>query len=106
MTEKDTEVAEMLWMELQKERAHLDAECTEDEVEQEAAWWQEAMSCVLDAMATKCRICARSQRWQNTDIEERRMTVGREKRSKRNTEEATCEKAELLMLIPQSKSQM
>ena len=37
MTEEDAEAAEKLWVELAKERAHLDAECTEDEVEQEAA---------------------------------------------------------------------
>jgi hypothetical protein len=37
MTEKDVEAAEKLWMELARERAQLDAECTEDEVEQEAA---------------------------------------------------------------------
>jgi len=34
--EKDVEAAEKLWMELAKERAHLHAECTADEVEQEA----------------------------------------------------------------------
>jgi len=37
MTEKDAEAAEKLWMELAKERAQLDAECTEDEVVQEDA---------------------------------------------------------------------
>jgi hypothetical protein len=37
MTEEDAKAAEKLWMELAKERAHLDAECTADEVEQEAA---------------------------------------------------------------------
>jgi hypothetical protein len=37
MTEKDAEAAEKLWTELAMERAHQDAECTEDEVEQEAA---------------------------------------------------------------------
>jgi hypothetical protein len=29
MTEKDLETAEKLWMDLAKERAHLDVECTE-----------------------------------------------------------------------------
>jgi len=33
MTQKDLETAEKLWMDLAKETAHLDAECTEDEVE-------------------------------------------------------------------------
>jgi len=32
MTEEDEEAAKKLWMELAKERAHLDAACTEDEV--------------------------------------------------------------------------
>jgi hypothetical protein len=34
MTEKDLETAEKLWMDLAKVRAHLDAECAEDKVEQ------------------------------------------------------------------------
>jgi len=51
ITEKDTEAAEKLWMELAKERAQLDAECPEDEVEQETSRCQDAMSNVLDAMA-------------------------------------------------------
>jgi hypothetical protein len=37
MTDKDAEAAEKLWMELAKERAQLEADCTEDEVEQKAA---------------------------------------------------------------------
>jgi hypothetical protein len=37
MMEEDAEAAEKLWMELAKERTQLDAECTTDEVEQEAA---------------------------------------------------------------------
>jgi len=68
MTEEDEEAAEVLWTELAKERAHLDAECTADEVEQEAAWCQEAMGNVLDATAKKIRICARSNRWWKADI--------------------------------------
>ena len=35
-TEKDVEAAGKLWAELAKERAQVDAECTVDEVEQEA----------------------------------------------------------------------
>ena len=70
MTEKDAEAAEKLLMELAKERAQLDAEWTEDEVEQEAAWCQEPISSILDATAKKIRICARSKRWWNTDIKE------------------------------------
>ena len=63
MTEKDMEAAEKLWMQLAKERDQLDAECTEDDMEQEAACCQEAISSVLDTMAKKIRICARSKRW-------------------------------------------
>jgi hypothetical protein len=34
MTEEDAKGPEKLWMELAKERAHLDTECTADEVAQ------------------------------------------------------------------------
>jgi len=105
MTEKDREAAEKLWTALARERAHLDAECTEDEVEQEAAWCQEAMSIVLDATAKKIRICTKSKRWWNADIKERRNAVGREKR-KRNSGEAARAKAELQRSIQRSKSRM
>jgi len=62
MTKEDAEDAEKLLAELAKVRAHLDAEYTEDEVEQEAAWCQEAMSGFLNATAKKIRICAKSKR--------------------------------------------
>jgi len=93
-------------MELAKEKAQLDAECTEDKVEQEAAWCQEAMSSVLDAMAKKIRICARSKGWWNTDIRERRRTVGRERRRGWNSDQAARAKAELQKSIRQSKRTM
>jgi len=80
MMEKDAEAAEKLWTNFARERAHLDAEFTEDEVEQEAAWCQEAMSLVLDATAQKIWICSQSKRGWNTDIKEGRMAVGIEKR--------------------------
>jgi ribosomal protein L10 len=83
MTEEDAKAAEKLWMELAKERAHLDAECTAEEVEQETTWGQEAMSNVIDATAKKITICAQSKRWWNADIRERRKAVGREKRRRR-----------------------
>jgi hypothetical protein len=105
MMEEDLEAAEELWRELAKERAHLGAECTADEVEHEAASCQEAMSSVLNATAKKIRICARSKRWWNADIKERRKAVGREKR-RRNSGEAARAKAKLLKSIRQSKSKM
>jgi hypothetical protein len=95
MTEEDAKAAEKRWMELPKERAHLDAECTADEVEQEGAWCQEAMGNVRDATTQKIRICTKSKRWWNADIWERRMAVGRDKRRRRNSAEATKAKAEL-----------
>jgi len=61
MTEEDVELAENLWIELAKDSANLDVECTSDEVEQEAAWCGEAMRNVLKATAKKIRICARSK---------------------------------------------
>jgi len=53
------EAAEKLRRELAKEQAQLDADCTEDEVEQEAAWGQKTMSSILNALPKKIRICAR-----------------------------------------------
>jgi hydrogenase maturation factor HypF (carbamoyltransferase family) len=106
MTKEDAKAVEKLWSELAKERAHLDAECTADEVEQEAAWYQEAMGNVLDATAKKIRICARSKRWWNADIKKRRQAVGREKRRRRNSEEAARAKVELQKSIRQSKRKM
>jgi len=49
-------------------------------VEQEATWCQEAISSVLDATAKNIRIRASSKRWWNTDIKDRRRTVGSERR--------------------------
>jgi hypothetical protein len=36
MTEENAKVAKKVWMELAKERGHLDAACEEDQVKQEA----------------------------------------------------------------------
>jgi len=105
-TEKEAEAAEELWMQLAKERAQQDSECTEDEVEQEAAWCQEAISSVLHATAKQIRICARSKRWWNVDIKERRWTVGTERRRRQNSEEAALAKAEHQKSTWQSKKKM
>jgi len=103
MTEEEEEAAEKLWTELAKERPHLDAERTADEVEQEAAWCQDTMGSVPDTTAKKIRICARSKRWWNANIKKRRQAVGREKRRRRNSGEAARGKAELQKSIRQSK---
>ena len=106
MTEKDAEAAEKLWKELVKERAQLDAECTEDEVDQEAASCQQTISSVLDDTANKIRICARSKRWWNAKIKERRRMVGRERRRRRTPEDATRASKELQNSILHSKKTM
>jgi len=79
MMEEHMEAAEKLWTELANKRAHLNAECIADEVDQEVAWGQEAMGNMLDAMAKKIRICAKSKWWWNADIRETRQPVGMEK---------------------------
>jgi len=106
MTEQDAKAAEKLWRELAKERAQLDAECTADEVEREAAWCQKAIGNILDAMAQKIRLCARSKRWWNANIKKRRQAVGREKRRRRNSEEATRVKCDPQKSIGQSTRKM
>jgi len=106
MTVEDAKAAEKLWMELAKERAQVDAECTADEVDQEAAWFKEAMGNVLDVTAMKIRICAQWKRWWKADVRERRKAVGREKRRRRNSEAAAKAKAELQKLTRQSKRKM
>jgi len=78
MTEEDAKAAEKLWMELAKGRAHLDTECTAEEVEQEAAWCPEAIGNVLDGTAKKIRICTKSKRlWKPTSGKEGRLSEGK-----------------------------
>jgi hypothetical protein len=79
MTEEYANAAEKLLMWLANERAHLDAECTADEVEPQAAWCQAAMRNVLDTTEKKMRICANLKRCWNAEIRERKKAVGREK---------------------------
>jgi len=106
MTAKDGAAAEKQWTELAKERAHLDAECTEDEIQQETTWCQEAMSSVVEATAKSIGLCAKSKRCWNVDLRETRKTVGRKKRRKQISAEAAQARAELHWSIRQSNSQM
>jgi len=106
MMEEDAKAAEKLSMEQVKERAHLHAECTADEVEQEAAWCQEAIGNIPNAMTMKIMICAKSKMWWNANIRERRMMVGRENRRRQNSDEAARAEAELHKSIWQSKRTM
>jgi hypothetical protein len=105
MTEENLEAAEELWREVAKERANLGAECTADEVEHKATWCHGAISSVLNTTAKKIRICARSKRWWNADIKERRYVLGREQR-RWNSGEAARLNAKLQKSIRQSKSKM
>jgi len=106
MTEEDAKAAEKLWMERAKERAHLDAESTADEVEQEAAWCQGGIGNVLDMTAKKLMICDILKRRWNADIRQSRKAVGMEMRRRRNSEEAAKAKAELQKSIRHSKRKM
>jgi len=106
MSKEDEKAAEKLWKELEGQRARLDEECTGDKVEWEAEWCQETLSKVLDAKAKIIRFCARSNRWWNDEIKERRSALGREKRRGKRSEAGAHAKAELQRSIRQSKSRM
>lgn len=96
MMEEHKETATKLWMELAKERSHLDAVCTEDEVEHEATWCQATLRKVLDVTTKNIRICAKSKSWWNRDIKAKRKTHGQEKiRHGRHSEAAARAKAAL-----------
>jgi hypothetical protein len=75
-------------------------------VEQDPTWCQEALRKVLKAMANNIRICKKSKRWWNLQIEEKRMIVGQEKRRERNSDEAARARAEFQKSIWKSKRQM
>jgi len=83
MSQKDMEVAEELCRKSAKERAHLRAESTGDEVKSDPEWCQEALSKVLDTPAEQITISAHSKRWWNGEILEKRSQLGREKRRRR-----------------------
>jgi hypothetical protein len=106
MSKLDEKAAQKLWKELEGQRARLDEECTGDDVEREAEWCQETLSKVLDDKAKKIRICARSKRWWNSEITERRSPLWGEKRRGKRSEAAAYAKATLQRLIRQSKSHM
>jgi hypothetical protein len=107
ITEQDVETAMKLWMERVKMRAHMDADCCkEDEVEQEAIWCQRALSKDLNATEEKIRICTKSKRWWNCDIEERRNILGQKKGKGRDLEPAARAKAALQKSFWKFKRQM
>jgi hypothetical protein len=95
MSKEDEKAAEKLWKEPEGQRAHLDKECTGDNVVREEEWCQETLSKVLDAKAKKIRICARLKMWRNSEITERRRALGRQKRRGKKSEAAAHTKAEL-----------
>jgi len=56
-SQEDVEVAEQLWRQQAKDRAHLGAESTGDEVDSEAEWCQEALRKVIDATVKQIMSC-------------------------------------------------
>jgi hypothetical protein len=106
MTEVDAEAVEKLWMDLLKDRAHLDAECTADVVEQEAAWGEEAMGNFPITTGLMVRICTKWKRRWNAEIRERRKAVGREKKMRWNSDEVARATAKLNKFIQQSQRKM
>ena len=95
ITEDDMEAAETFWIKLAKNRAHLDASCTADEVEQEAAWWQEPLGCILNTMAQGTTMWTISMSWWNANMKVRRKAVGKENIRRHILEEVTTAKAEM-----------
>ena len=77
-----------------------------DKVESKAKWCQEALSKILDATAKKIRICARSKRWWNGEIQEKRSQLRREKRRRRRSAATAQAKAELQKSIRREKGRM
>jgi len=106
MTNEDEKAAEMLWIELEGQRARLDEVFTGDELEREAECCQEMLRKVLDAKAKKIRICTRSTRWWKGEIMGTPSALGRGKRRGNRSEVAAHAKAELQRRIWQSKSRM
>jgi hypothetical protein len=104
MSKVDEEAAEKVCRELQTERAHLDKQCTRDDVEQTVQCCQETVSKVQDSQAKKLRICARLKSWWNSNIKQRRSELGREKGRGRKSEAAPRAKADLQKSIQHSKS--
>ena len=72
-------------------------------VEQEAAWFPDAMSSVLDTTAKIFRICARSQGCWNTNIREQSRTAGRDRWRRRDSGKTAWAQAEHQNLIRLSK---
>jgi hypothetical protein len=106
MSQDDVEAAEELWRERAKDRAHLAAESTGDEVESEAEWCHEALSKVLDATAKKITICMHSKGWWNSEIKEKRTQLGREKRRRSRSAATAQAKAELQKSVRRAKDKM
>jgi len=106
MSKEDEEAAGQFWKELERERGHLDDEYIGDKVERAAKRFQETLCEVLDAKATKMKICTRSQSLWNGELKERRRALGTQKRKGRRTGGEAPAKADLQRSIQQSKSRM
>jgi ribonuclease HI len=86
--EDKREAAQKSWKNLSEYRAKLNDFSTEQDLESEAEWIQESMFEVLNKHARKLRLCARSKRWWNDEIQEKRKCLGRAKRkAKHNSDQ-------------------
>jgi len=84
----------------------MGAESTGDNFESEADWCQKALSKVLDITAKKLRICARSKRWWNGEIKERRSQLRSEHRRRCRSAATVPSQAELQKSIWRAKDRM
>jgi len=73
-----TEAEKKVWMELESQCPHLDAEYTADDVGQVAPWYQATMGKDVDTTANKITIFTRSKTPCNSHINARSKAVGRE----------------------------
>jgi hypothetical protein len=83
MTDEQKDEAELLWLQMGENRPILNDMSFCEEVESEAAWIQDTLTDILNQKARRIRICARSKRWWNADIDSKRKAVGRAKRKLR-----------------------
>ena len=75
--------ARQTWRQIVGERGVLTDESTSQELEDEAEWIQNTTVTVLDTYCKRVRIVARSKRWWNESIQQRRKDLSAVKRRRR-----------------------
>jgi hypothetical protein len=83
--------AREVWGKIAARRPILTDESPVAQLEEEAEWIQDLAVKVLDQFCKKIRACARSKRWWNESIEQRRKALGRAKRRRRSGHIAKAE---------------